>query len=73
MEFNKATRIVYDDTTKQDTNRSGGFFFRTAKAGISFGSCLAIVISYDTYHSIFWSIIDGLLGWIYVIYAIIFN
>lgn len=43
----------------------------TAKAGISFGSCLAMVISYTSWHSIFWAIIHGLLGWIYVIYYII--
>lgn len=43
----------------------------TAKAGISFGSCLAMVISYNAWHSILWAIIHGLLGWIYVIYYII--
>lgn len=43
----------------------------TAKAGISFGSCLAMVISYTSWHSIFWAIIHGLLGWIYVIYFVI--
>lgn len=43
----------------------------TAKAGISFGSCLAMIISYTTWHSIFWAIIHGLLSWIYVIYFII--
>jgi len=40
----------------------------TAKAGISFGSCLAMVISFTAWHSIPWAIIHGLLGWIYVIY-----
>ena len=43
----------------------------TAKAGISFGSCLAIVISYVKWQSIFWAIIHGILSWIYVIYYII--
>lgn len=43
----------------------------TAKAGISFGTCLAMVISYTNWHSIFWAIIHGILGWIYVIYFII--
>lgn len=40
----------------------------TAKAGISFGSCLAMVISYTTWHSIGWAIIHGLFSWLYVIY-----
>lgn len=43
----------------------------TAKAGISFGSCLAIVVSYTAWHSIPWAILHGILGWIYVIYYII--
>jgi len=42
-----------------------------AKYGISFGSALAMVISYTAWKSIFWAIIHGLLGWIYVIYYII--
>ena len=44
----------------------------TVKAGISFGSALAMVISYSNWGSIFWAIIHGLLSWIYVIYYIIF-
>ena len=41
---------------------------QVAKAGVSFGSALAIAISWSEHHSIFWSIIDGFLSWIYVIY-----
>jgi len=40
----------------------------TAKSGVSFGCCLAIVISYVTWGSIWWAILHGLLSWIYVIY-----
>ncbi|MGB5824213.1 MAG: hypothetical protein WBH44_09040 [Proteocatella sp.] len=40
----------------------------TAKAGISFGSGLAMVISYVTWQSIPWAIFHGILGWVYVIY-----
>ena len=43
----------------------------TAKAGISFGSCLAMVISYTAWHSIPWAIFHGLLSWVYVIYFVI--
>jgi hypothetical protein len=39
-----------------------------AKAGISFGSALAIAISWSEHHSIFWAIVQGFLSWIYVIY-----
>lgn len=38
------------------------------KAGIGFGSALAMVISYVTWRSVLWAIFHGLLGWVYVIY-----
>ncbi len=38
------------------------------KEGIGFGSALAMVISYTTWHSIPWAIFHGILGWVYVIY-----
>ena len=43
----------------------------TVKAGISFGSCLAMVISYTTWQSIGWAIFHGLLSWVYVIYFLL--
>ena len=39
-----------------------------AKYGVSFGSALAIAISYTANHSILWAIIHGILSWLYVIY-----
>lgn len=39
-----------------------------AKAGVSFGSALAITISWSLHHSLFWAIVQGFLGWIYVVY-----
>jgi hypothetical protein len=44
-----------------------------ARYGVGFGSALAIAISYVNNHSIPWAIIDGLLGWIYVIYFAVFR
>ena len=41
------------------------------KAGISFGACLAMIISYTAWNSIVWAIIHGVFGWIYVIYYLI--
>ena len=41
---------------------------KTIKTGISFGSALAVVISYTNWHSIGWAIFHGLLSWVYVIY-----
>ncbi len=41
---------------------------RAAKAGISFGSALAIAISWSTHKSIIWAILHGLCTWVYVVY-----
>lgn len=41
---------------------------KTINKGITFGSCLAIVISYTAWKSIPWAIFHGLLSWIYVLY-----
>lgn len=43
----------------------------SVKSGITFGSALAMVISYANWHSVGWAIIHGLMSWIYVIYYII--
>jgi hypothetical protein len=44
--------------------RSAGY----AKAGASFGSALAITISWSVHKSILWAIFHGFLSWVYVIY-----
>jgi hypothetical protein len=38
------------------------------RGGISFGSALAIVISWSLHQSIVWAIIHGVFSWFYVIY-----
>lgn len=44
---------------------------RHVREGASFGTVLAIVISYVKWHSIGWAVLHGLLNWVYVIYYII--
>lgn len=44
---------------------------KTVKTGITFGSALAMVISYVNWHSVFWAILHGLMSWVYVIYFIL--
>jgi hypothetical protein len=39
-----------------------------AKYGASFGSALAIAISYSNNHSLLWAVVHGILSWVYVIY-----
>ena len=40
----------------------------TIKAGIGFGTALAITISWSANKSILWAIVHGFLSWIYVLY-----
>ena len=44
---------------------------KTIKTGITFGSALAMVISYTTWGSVFWAIVHGLMSWVYVIYFVL--
>ena len=39
-----------------------------ARAGISFGTALAITISWSLHKSLLWAVIHGILSWIYVVY-----
>ena len=39
-----------------------------ARAGIGFGTALAIAISWSLHQSILWAIVHGFFSWLYVIY-----
>ena len=41
---------------------------KTVQTGISFGSALAMVVSFVTWRSLGWAIVHGFLGWVYVVY-----
>lgn len=51
--------------------RMKNFTQTTITTGMSFGSCLAIVVSYVAWRSIPLAILHGLLGWFYVAYYVI--
>ena len=44
---------------------------KTVQSGITFGSALAMVISYTTWKSVGSESFHGLLSWVYVIYFIL--
>ena len=44
---------------------------RSVEKGVTFGSVLAMVISFATWKSVGWAIIHGLMGWVYVVYFLI--
>jgi hypothetical protein len=41
--------------------------------GISFGTALAIAISFNQNRSVIWAIIHGFFSWFYVIYYLLFK
>ncbi|MBW1689764.1 MAG: hypothetical protein JRI71_08175 [Deltaproteobacteria bacterium] len=43
----------------------------TIRTGISFGSALAMVISWSVNKSVLWAIIHGIFSWLYVVYYLI--
>ncbi|MCI6187407.1 MAG: hypothetical protein MR739_09595 [Spirochaetia bacterium] len=68
MEEKTEITTTIDENGKKTVNKT---VEKTVKTGISFGSALAMVISYTAYKSIGWAIVHGVLSWIYVIYYII--
>ena len=45
---------------------------RNARNGIGLGTVVAVICSWISCHSVFWAIINGFFGWLYVIYWLIF-
>jgi hypothetical protein len=43
------------------------------RSGITFGTALAIAISWSMNQSVLWAIVHGFFSWLYVIYYIIVN
>ena len=41
------------------------------RSGITFGTALAMAISFNVNRSVLWAIIHGLLSWLYVIYYVL--
>jgi len=41
--------------------------------GVTFGTALAIAISFNTNRSVIWAIIHSFFSWLYVIYFVLFK
>ncbi len=57
------------DTMMEDSNTT--IVKKTVKTGVTFGSALAMVVSYTNWHSVGWAIIHGLMSWVYVVYYVL--
>lgn len=62
-------RTELEDYTMEETRTT--VVEKTVKTGITFGSALAMVISYTTWRSVGWAMIHGLMSWVYVIYFLL--
>ena len=60
--------MIQIEEENMEENKKKHKIGETAKSGITFGSALAMVISYVNWHSIGWAIVHGLFSWGYVIY-----
>ena len=59
---------IMDPTPPPPRVRAAARGAQVVKAGASFGSALAIAISWSVHHSIVWAIIQGFFSWAYVVY-----
>ncbi|MCL5671168.1 MAG: hypothetical protein M1423_07735 [Acidobacteria bacterium] len=41
------------------------------RQGISFGSALAMILSWSVNRSVLWAILHGIFSWVYVIYFVV--
>ena len=64
-----ANEIIEETEIRPDGSKK--IVKRSVEKGVTFGSVLAIVISFATWKSVGWAIIHGLMGWVYVIYFLI--
>jgi hypothetical protein len=55
---------------------NGGYVYQQpvyVAPGVGLGTIIAVVISWSRNKSVLWAIIHGILGWLYVIYALLFS
>ena len=64
-----ASEIIEEPEIRPDGSKR--IVKRSVEKGVTFGSVLAMVISFATWKSVGWAIIHGLMGWVYVIYFLI--
>jgi hypothetical protein len=67
--FYNAAREHRNPTQSQEVVMQGHII----ATGITFGTALAITISYSYSHSVLWAIFHGILSWVYVIYHVLFH
>lgn len=67
----EADSVMANDLANDSRERRASPASAAAKAGIGFGTALAITISWTANKSVLWAIIHGVLSWIYVVYYVL--
>jgi hypothetical protein len=64
--------MAQPDFLRQTTERSTALSTQgnAATAGITMGSALAMILSFQLNHSVLWAIVHGICSWFYVIYRV---
>ena len=62
---------MQNDENKVTVQTKGFHVGSAVKTGVSFGTCLAMVISFVTWKSVGWAILHGVFSWGYVLYYLI--
>jgi hypothetical protein len=65
VHWGKAAEVIAGRPNMAEKRLSSG---EVVKTGISFGSALAITISWSLHKSLLWAVIHGFFSWFYVIY-----
>jgi cell division septal protein FtsQ len=60
-----------DNENKVTVETKGFNAGNAVKIGVSFGTCLAMVIPFVTWKSVGWAILHGIFSWGYVLYFMI--
>ncbi len=65
-------RSAESQTAESQTRRSTPLSTQgnAATAGITMGSALAMILSFQLNHSVLWAIIHGICSWFYVVYRV---
>ena len=71
FDFKKEYKEFYMPKNKPEIVTVPKANYIAVRSGITFGSVLAMVISYTTWKSVGWAIFHGLLSWVYVIYFLL--
>jgi hypothetical protein len=72
LSFAIASMLIFLSSCSDNVNNEAGYNRPVYYGpGIGLGTIIAVVVSWSRNKSILWAIVHGILGWLYVIYALL--